>query len=484
MSGDLLLRPATELVRLLADRVVSATELLAATRVQVESLGPTVNAVITVDWEHAERAAAAADAAVATGRSLGPLHGLPMTVKDSIETASLRTTCGVPELTGHVPAEDAPAVARLRAAGAVVYGKTNLPTWAWDCQSTNPLFGRTNNPWDLDRTPGGSSGGAAAAVATGMTTLELGSDLGGSVRLPAHFCGVYGLKPTYGLIPTRGHLPPMPGSLAELDIAALGPLARSADDLDLALGVLAGPDTAAAVGWRLALPGPRAARLRDYRIGVWSDDVTCPVDTATAMAIDDLAAQLRSEGVSVVDVAATAPSVADGLRLFRRLVQPLAGTFLSDEEFQQLAETPEPGEWERNVTMRTRDLLPALEERAQLKARWAHVFRDVDVVITPVTPGPAFVHDATPDVSARTIVVDGMPRPYGEQFAWLQAVGVAHLPAVVAPLAVSGGLPIGMQVVGPYLEDRTAIDVAARISAVAGGFRPPPLTQRAAVPTG
>ncbi len=345
---------------------------------------------------------------------------------------------------------------------------------AWDCQSTNPVFGTTLNPWDPERTPGGSSGGAAAAVATGMAALELGSDLGGSIRIPAHFCGVYGLKPSFGVVPQLGHIPPMPGGGGgELDMAALGPLARSADDLDLGLSVLAGPCESDAIGWRLALPGPRAERLADYRIGIWADDPVCPVDTATSAALDRLAEDLRTEGVPWSTCPRGAPSLAQGLTLFRRLVQHLAGLFMAPEELAAMAAVTDKSEWEQNVTMSARELFLARGERAAYAAAWGRLFRDVDVVLTPVTPTPAFPHDHEPDVDRRRILVDGRPRPYGEQFAWLQAPTAAHLPAGVAPLASSGGLPIGVQVIGPYLEDRTVTDVCRRLAAMTGGFRAP-----------
>ena len=472
-AAPILMRSATELTALLADRLVGARELLAETRAHVETVNPALNAVVTVDWDRAEAEAAAADDAAASGRSLGLLHGLPMTVKDAVETAGMRTTCGSPELRDHVPRRDAPAVARLRRAGAIVYGKTNVPTMAWDCQSTNPVFGTTLNPWDPERTPGGSSGGAAAAVATGMAALELGSDLGGSIRLPAHFCGVYGLKPSFGVVPQVGHIPPMPGRGGEIDMAALGPLARSADDLDLGLAVVAGPAESDAIGWRLALPAPRAERLGDYRIGIWADDPVCPVDSATGTALHRLADDLRAEGVEVVDVSATAPSLGEGLALFRRLAQQLAGLFMSAEELAAMAAVTDKSEWEENVTLSARDLFLARGERAAYAAAWAEQFREVDVVLTPVTPTPAFPHDHEPEVDLRRILVDGRPRPYGEQFAWLQAPTAAHLPGAVAPLTTSGGLPIGVQVIGPHLEDRTVIDVCRRLAAVTGGFRAP-----------
>ncbi len=474
-AEDLLLRPASDLARLVADGVLGSRELLALTRTRVEELNPTLNSVVTVDWERAETAALAADEAVVAGDPLGPLHGLPMTVKDCLETAGMRTTCGSVDYTDHVPAYDAVAVQRLRRAGAIVFGKTNVPTLAADAQSTNPIFGTTRNPWDHARTPGGSSGGAAVAVATGMSSLEVGSDLGGSIRIPAHFCGIYGLKPSYGVIPLRGHLPPPPGTLSDLDVAVLGPLGRSAADLALGLSVMAGPDESSATAWRLALPAPRADRLHDYRVGVIGNDMVCPVDHATQSAVEDLGSALRSEGVRVVDVTRTAPPLTEGLTIFRRLVQHLAGLFMLDADFERMSALAEKGEWERNVTMSARDLAVAREARAQYAAAWARLFLDVDVVLTPAMPTPAFPHDHDPDLARRRILVDGVPRAYGEQFAWLQAPGAAYLPAVVAPLTQVAGLPIGVQIIGPHLEDRTVVDFAAHLEAVTGGFRPPPL---------
>ena len=238
---------AAELADAIRTRKVSSRELLDHYLARIDKINPTLNAVVTLDTERARKRADDADHALARGESWGPLHGLPITVKDVFETAGIRTTAGAPAFSEHVPTADAIAVARLQAAGAVLIGKTNTPMFAGDGQSYNAIFGTTNNPWDLARSPGGSSGGSAAAIAAGLSALELGSDIGGSIRSPAHCCGVYGHKPTYGIVPLRGHIPPMPGTIAEVDIAVAGPIARSADDLDLALGVLAGPSD----GWTI-----------------------------------------------------------------------------------------------------------------------------------------------------------------------------------------------------------------------------------------
>lgn len=475
---------ATELVAALRRREISSRELLDHYVERVERLDPALGAVVTLDVDRARKDAADADEAAARGELRGPLHGLPMTVKDSLETADLRTTSGAPGLADHVPERDADAVARLRTAGAVIFGKTNLPTYAMDWQSYNPLFGTTNNPWDRTRTPGGSSGGAAAALAAGLTGFEIGSDIGGSIRVPAHFCGVFGLKPSYGIVPLRGHIPGPPGSLTEPDIAVIGPMGRSADDLDLGLGVLAGPDADTAVAWRLELPPHRSDSLVGYRVAAWLDDPYCPVDRDVLDVLTTVVDALRGEGVTVDDRARPVElPTAD--RLYRQLLQGALCTGYPQRVFDQLlAEVAAAGadddslrvQTARAVTQRKRDWNVAHEQRLQLAARWAEFFRSHDVLLCPVTPTAAFPHDHDPDVDARTIEVNGQTRPYFDQFVWPGLVGMAYLPSAVVPAGhTPQGLPVGLQVVAPHLEDRTAVDVARRISAVLGGFRPPPV---------
>jgi amidase len=473
--------PATRLAARLRRREIASRELLEEYLERIERLGPGLNAVVTVDAERARAEAAAADQAAARGEILGPLHGLPVTVKDSIETASMRTTCGAPELSGHVPDRDATAVARLRAAGAIVFGKTNTPAWAAEAQTYNAVFGTTNNPWDPARSPGGSSGGPAVAVASGQTALDLGSDLGGSIRMPAGYCGVYGLRPSYGLVPARGHLPPPPGARTEIDMGVLGPLARSADDLALALDVLAGPDEARAVAWRLNLPAPRADRLSGYRVAAWLDDPSCPVDAAVRDVLDNAVGALRADGTKFDDRAGPV-ELRESATLFQRLAQPLAAMALDQGEFDELAALAGSGSdtvrarWARHVCAPVRDWGFAHEQRLASAAAWARMFRDYDVLLCPVTPTTAIRHDQTPDPDARRITVNGAPVPYWDQVRWVQAVSIAHLPVATVPVGLSeAGLPVGVQVVGPYLEDRTVIDFAGRMAAATGGYRPPPL---------
>ncbi|MGH7897682.1 MAG: amidase family protein, partial [Candidatus Binatia bacterium] len=335
--SDIAFRPAIELAAALRRREVGSRELLDHYLDRVERLNPALNAIVTLDVERARRRADEADRALARGEARGPLHGLPMTVKDTFETAGLRTTAGAPVLSEHVPATDATAVARLGAAGAVIFGKTNTPLFAGDAQTYNAIFGVTNNPWDRTRSPGGSSGGSAAAVAAGLTSVELGSDIGGSIRNPAHYSGVYGLKPTHGLIPTRGHIPGPPGTLAEVDLGVMGPLARSAGDLEALLDVLAGPDEAQAIAWRLELPPPRRRALRDYRVAAWFDDPFCPVDSEVRGRLEATAEALAKAGARVDDRARPIGDLRSVYRCYETLLWPIMSAGVPAEEFEELA---------------------------------------------------------------------------------------------------------------------------------------------------
>lgn len=295
-NEDLAYVSARDLAARIRNKDVSSREALDFFLARVERLDAGINSVVTLDAERARREADEADAALARGERRGPLHGVPMTIKDSFQTKGMRTTSGTPELEDFVPEEDAWPVARLREAGAVVFGKTNLPLYAGDLQSYNAIFGTTNNPFDPARTPGGSSGGSAAALACGFTPLELGSDIGGSIRLPSHMSGVVGHKPSYGIVPAHGQIPGPPGTLTLADLAVAGPMARSVDDLALGLDVMAGPNRWERPAWRLTLPEPRHAALRDYRIAAWLDDVACPVDSGVRALLDRAATALGAEG--------------------------------------------------------------------------------------------------------------------------------------------------------------------------------------------
>ena len=482
---DLHFRPAVELLAAIRTRAISSRELTAHFLQRIERLNPKINAVVTLDAERALARAAAADAALANGTPWGPLHGLPMTIKDTFETAGVRTTAGASELAAHVPETDAVAVARLVAAGAIILGKTNTPLYAGDAQTYNAVFGTTNNPWDLTRTTGGSSGGAAAALTAGFTGLELGSDIGGSIRTPSHCCGTYGHKPSYGIVPGRGHVPGPPGTLSETDLGVFGPMGRSAADLALELDILAGPDSDEGTAWRLALPPPRRARLRDYRFAAWLDDPACPTDTTVRTRLEAVVSMLRKAGATVDDQARPGFALADAFRDYARLLWPIISMPMAREQFedvQAMARQLAPDDdshmarFARYATQTHREWIVANEWRARYRAQWAEFFRDYDALLCPAVPVPAFPHDHSEPLIARTITVNGGARSYADVIIWSGAIGnFAYLPATVAPAGrTPEGLPIGIQIVGPYLEDRTPIDVATRLAELIGGFEPPP----------
>ncbi|MFD7613633.1 amidase [Streptomyces sp. NPDC059828] len=471
-TGELHLAPAREQLAALRRRTITSRALLEQYLRHIDRTNPGLNAVVTLDAEAARSAADAADRHLArTGKPLGALHGLPLTVKDALETKGLRTTCGSPDLSDHVPARDADAVARLRAAGAVIVGKTNVPVMCQDLQTSNPVFGATKNPYDGTKTPGGSSGGPAAAVATGMTSLELGSDLAGSLRLPSAYCGVYALRPSSGIVPTRGHIPRPPGWLTSSDMLTPGPLARNPEDLDLLLGVLAAPAPAEAAAWRIDLPAPRHDRLADYRVGLWQDDPYCHVDEDTRGLLDQVSALLRSAGATVDD-GVRPVDFAGSDRLFQQLMFATASATATDDGFAADVEAAEKipaddpsGLFLHSRTMRHRDWLRANEDREKLRGRWAEYFTTHDVLIAPAVPAASVDDQTSTPVPGRSITVDGEKRPYFDQTAWLNLAGPVGLPSLVMPAGrTADGLPLAIQIIGPYLSDRTVTAVAAHLS--------------------
>jgi amidase len=453
---------ATALAEAIRSRKVSSRELLDLFLKRVETINPSINAVVTLDAERATDMARTADEMTARGQSLGPLHGLPITIKDAIEVGGVRSTGGATALSTHVPEVDAPAVARLRQAGAVVFGKTNVPEWSGDVQTFNDIFGTTNNPWDLSRTPGGSSGGAAAAVSAGLTSFEVGTDIGGSVRIPSSFCGVYGHKPSFGVVSQRGYLDRVGGGVINADINVFGPIARSAEDLDLLLSVLSGPDNEDRTGWVLELPPPRHRDLSDYRVGVWLDDAACEVGSDV---LDLLSAAARALADAGAHVSESHPplKLSDVRDLFNALI------------VAAISVTPPPDVGEV-ISGSHLSWLHHHQERTLMRRVWASWFEEFDVLLCPVTPMPAFAHDHHGSIQDRSVMINGVERNQVDALAWTGLVGVVYLPSTVVPLGRTGeGLPVGVQVVGPYLEDRTALFLGARLGELIGGYQPPPL---------
>lgn len=458
---------------------VSSREVLAAQIERIERWNPTVNAAVAFDLERAQDRARAADAALARGDEVGPLHGLPITVKDSFETAGIVTTSGAPEYRHHLAARDADAVAALARAGAIVFGKTNVPLLTGDWQAYNEVYGRTLNPWNTGRTPGGSSGGSAVAVATGMSTLELGSDLGGSIRIPAHFCGVHGHKPTQGLVPTRGHVPGPPGTLAPGDLSVVGPLGRSAHDLAMALDALVANGFDTGPG---SLPGaPPHARTRP-RVALALDDPFSRPSRSVLAVLERAARQLEDAGAEVIEL--PLPTLADGHDLYVQLLNAVIGAELDDDTFSgyraALSDPTSPlHERARDYVTHHRDWVHADEQRHRLRARWHdEVFTRVDVVVAPCTAVTALPPDEHTPFRERTVTVDGDVRSYRHtMLAWSGYATLPGLPATAVPVGIADdGLPVGVQLIGDRWADRTCLAVAALLDDAVGGFVPPPET--------
>ncbi|MEQ8267511.1 MAG: amidase [Parvibaculum sp.] len=480
---ELHFRSASDLGRMIRRRDVSSAEIADHFIARVERYDSRINAVVARDFEGAHKAAAKADEALARGEVLGPLHGLPFTIKDAYEVAGLTSTGGAPVWKDHVPAASATAIERLQRAGAIVFGKSNVPYLSGDLQTYNDIYGTTNNPWALDCGPGGSSGGSAASLAAGFTSAEFGSDIGGSIRTPAHLCGVFGHKPSFGIVPKRGHLSPPPGALSEGDLSVAGPLARSAEDMQLLLDIAAGPDWADAAGWKLDLPQARAKSPKELRVAVWIEDEFCDIDKESVDLLTNAANALADAGAHVDWQARPDFTLAETTEAYLILLHSQIGAGMPESVRQRWADR------KRDLAAddKSHQALQAIggtltiteraiwkERQAQLRWKWHRFFQGYDVVLAPVMMRPAFEHDHTSNWHKRTLDVNGIARPYMDVLIWAGPAIVAHLPASVAPVGItSAGKPVGIQIIGPYLEDRTTIAVAGMFEEILGGFKPP-----------
>lgn len=481
---DIAFQSATDLTAMLRNSKISSVGMLRHFLARVERLNPPLNAIVAMNVDAAMARAVDADKALATGQSWGPLHGLPMTIKDSFEVTGMPTTSGAPELRDYHAKENAVAVQRLMDAGAIVFGKTNLPIYAGDLQSYNEVYGITNNPWDVSRTPGGSSGGAAAAVAAGLCGMELGSDIGGSIRTPAGFCGIYGHKPSWGLVCGRGHIPGPPGSLSVDDIGVTGPLARAPEDLTLALNIIAGPDPLMGLARPAGLPAASEKPLKGLRIAAWIDDPVCPVDRPVGDRLQNLLDALGKAGAIVNDKARPDIDASRAFATYTRLLMAVIASGFPKHVMAKLLENANKVDSQDTsfaansaigATMSHRHWLSANEARNHMRARWAEFFTDHDVLLCPITPTAAFPHDHGPNQTGRQIEVNGKPFPYMEQIFWAGIIGMAYLPSTAAPIGrTPAGLPVGVQIVGPYYGDLTTIRVAGLLREVSEGFVPLP----------
>ena len=481
---DLTYASAAELSELLSSSEVSAVELTEAAVSRIENIEPRINAVCVRNFEAARRAAREADARLAAGER-GPLLGIPMTVKESFNLAGTPTTWGFAQARDFQPADDALAVQRLKRSGAVILGKTNVPVALGDWQSYNDIYGVTNNPYDYGRSPGGSSGGSAAALAAGYGPLSLGSDVGGSLRVPAHFCGVFAHKPTLNLLPTRGHVPPgVPIVPLMQDLSVIGPMARTASDLVSVLDVVAGPDEfQEGVGFRLQLPPSRHDNIKDFRILVLSQHPLAPTGDEVASAIENLASELERAGAKVERQNNLLPDLEKSSRLFCRLLMAAMAGRWPQSAYDQLCAAAAAlktddqtlrAERLRGATASFRQWAADDGMRLGMRARWRILFERFDAVICPVTPTAAFPHDHSPDQEERKFQVNGIETPYLSNLLWPGLATLPGLPATTLPVgATRSGLPIGVQIVGPWLEDRTSLKLAELVEQVVGGFRPP-----------
>jgi amidase len=479
---DLVFAPAHELAATIHARRVSAVEVLDAHLAQIALANPALNAIVTLDEEGARKRAREADAALARGEVWGPLHGVPVTIKDSFATAGLRTTSGYPPLTDYIPVEDATVVARLKAAGAIVLGKTNLPLLVHGFQSDNPVFGRTNNPWDLTRTPGGSTGGGAAALAAGLSPLEIGSDYGGSVRIPAHYCGLFSIKPTERRVPLTGHIPELPGKPRSVrHVATPGPLARSLEDLVIALQVIAGPDPAQPEIPPVPLTPVPQPSLTSLRVA-WSDDFGgLPITRDTRAALHGLALRLEERGCTVERRMPNGFDFPGIWETYGELRQCEIGSAMSAELEAECAanfgvsatsEDPEMRGMGRRLNATLKQYTETLTKRDAAIATLERFFETRDVFVCPVTVGPAFPHcpPGTP------IAVDEQRVTYRiGGTGYTSAFNLTGNPSVVIPLARSQeGLPIGVQLVGPRWSEMKLLAIAELFVELTGPFQRPP----------
>ncbi len=462
MHETLLLQSATDAAQRLSRKELSSRELTEMLITRIEEVNPALNAVVEIRREAALEEALAADETTARGDAAGPLHGVPMTIKDSFNVTGLHTTWGNPAFKDFVADRDATVARRLRQAGAIIVGKTNVAFMLGDFgQTANELYGVTNNPWDTTRTPGGSTGGAAVALSAGMTFLEYGSDLVGSIRIPASFCGVYGLKPSVGIVPLGGFQPPgPPPPPSEMTyMSAVGPLGRSAGDLRTALCATAGPENQAAKAYSWSLSSPRHARLEDFRIGVVLDHEHAPVSSEVSAPLSNAADALARVGATVVE---GWPDGVDPVRNYESFGFHVRSFFAFQEPGEDFAKFSEFVDHENR--------------RMETRAAWNRYFDDVaDVFLCPVNFASAFAHDTRP-FEERTIATPEGERSYNDQVFWISHASLPGLPAVAAPLGrTPDGLPVGAQIVGPLYEDDTAITFAEVLADVVGGYEPPPL---------
>ena len=477
---------AHEILEKIKQREVSSLEVLESFLAQVEKVNPKINAIVALDAERAKEKAIEADNKINLKSKLGPLHGLPMTIKDAFEVEGIVSTGGNPAWKDNIPKRNAEAVQRLVDAGAIIFGKTNVPFLSSDLQSFNKIYGTTNNPWDLERTPGGSSGGSAAALAAGMTPLELGSDIGGSIRVPAHFCGLYGHKPSYNIISEVGHMPPPPGSiLTGNGLSVAGPLARSPEDLEIALDILVSAQEQDSHAWKVKLPKARTKKTKELKIAVWPDEPYAEADNEITNLIKDTAEDLRYAGAKVetVDLPISFEEID---KIYSLLLNPLMLAGSPKATFETLAklnESLDPNDVSelakvaRGSVLKHADWVLVNAMRQNMRQKWREFFNKFDVILCPTCITSAFKHNHNP-VHERKLTINGKDDEYLRATLWAGPAVSAGLPSTNVPIGMSSNnLPVSMQITGPYLEDKTCLEVAKVVRNLRGGFKIPPNLQ-------
>jgi amidase len=455
---------AADMLAALDAKAVSSVELTEWHLARIEAHDGTLNAIPVRTPERALDAARQADELRSAGRG-APLLGLPITLKESTLVAGLPQSAGIRSLAGHVPTVDGPIARDVFAAGACLLGKTNIPVGLGDWQADSPVYGRTLNPWDLERTPGGSTGGGAAALAAGLTPLEIGSDIGGSIRVPAAYCGVYGHRPSETAIPRTGAFPFADGPNPASVMGVQGPLARSAVDLELLFDVVAGPEVGEAAGWRLDLPAARHERLADFRVAIMPPTPLATASAAMQGRVDDLVSVLRSAGATVGE-AMPAIDAAEHFRDYLMQLNVVMGGGNRPDEREEMARTFEATGGDigaaqaAGLRLDASGLLSLLGRRERVRAAWRAFFTEWDVLVCPTALDAAFPHTGGSQTT-RTIEVDGTRVPYMHNIVFPHWAIFAGQPATAFPAGHDArGLPLGLQAIGPYLEDRTTLRFA------------------------
>ena len=479
--NDIHYASATHVAQLIREKKISSEELTNLILVRIEKVEPKINTINVLLRDEAIEAARTADNSLAKGNLLGPLHGVPITIKDTFRIKNVLTTVGNPDLSDYVPEYDAVSVARLRNAGAIILGNTNVPYMLDDHQSFNDIYGRTNNPWDLGHSPGGSTGGGAAALAAGISYLSLGSDTAGSIRVPAHFCGVYGHKPTLELVPKQGQIPPMPGALpySSNGLSVAGPLARSTEDLKLLLEVCGGPVHPQSIAYSWKLPPARKTRLKDYKIKLVLNNENYTVSTESTSVLNAAISEFRKAGAQLED---GWPADVDPMELFY-LYMYLIYASASKGANEDLIRTYRKNLGKEDIPLRKLKAQAFTDphkyfvekDKTRLKVReiWQTFFKEHDAFIIPTAIVPAYPHSDIPWDKRVLKTADG-DREYDDMFFWISFATLAGLPSTVIPVGnTSTGLPVGIQIIGPFLEDATPIHLGGLLSEVLGGIQHP-----------